>query len=224
MQSEASGVVQSFQKGWNRSGERPTTLLLVRHGSTAHSPEGRFSGRNDLPLDGQGTDQAKAVAAYISRLEPVDAIITSPLRRARETADAIATATGRTVAVDEDLIELDFGDWEGLTFGETKQAWPAELADWLDSEHVAPPGGESFAVLAGRVRNLVDRIRTQYAGQRLVAVSHLTPIKTALRLAMGAPHEAIFRFHLDTGALSIVDYYLDGTCSVRILNRSERRH
>jgi broad specificity phosphatase PhoE len=215
---------KAMSRGWDRSGERPTTLLLVRHGSTIHSPSGRFSGRNDLPLDEPGVAQAKAVAGYLDQLDPVDAILSSPLRRARETADAIAAPSGRTVESTEDLIELDFGQWEGLSFAEVKQGWPAELVSWLDSEQVAPPGGESFATVTQRVRRLLDQLLAKYPGQRVVLVSHLTPIKTLLRLALGAPHEAVFRFHLDTGALSIIDYYRDGACSVRMLNRSEHRH
>jgi ribonuclease H / adenosylcobalamin/alpha-ribazole phosphatase len=215
---------KAMSRGWDRSGERPTTLLLVRHGSTIHSLSGRFSGRNDLPLDEPGVVQAKAIAGYIDLLDPVDAILSSPLRRARETADAIAAPTGRTVEINDDLVELDFGQWEGLSFAEAKRAWPADLVNWLDSEQVAPPGGESFATVTQRVRRLLGHVLASYPGQRVVMVSHLTPIKTLLRLALGAPHEAVFRFHLDTGALSIIDYYGDGACSVRMLNRSEHRH
>jgi ribonuclease H / adenosylcobalamin/alpha-ribazole phosphatase len=71
---------------------------------------------------------------------------------------------------------------------------------------------------------LLAGVLTRHPGRRVVAVSHVTPIKTALRLALGAPHEAIFRFHLDTASLSVVDYYTDGECNVRVLNRAEQLH
>ena len=209
---------------WGKSDQVATTLLLVRHGSTEHSHEGRFSGRNELPLDGAGREQAAAVAGLVAAGERVDVVLTSPLRRARETAVAVAERTGGQVEVVEDLIELDFGAWEGHTFAEVERAWPDELAAWLAREDATPPGGESFAAVTARVQRLMAAVLEAHAGKRVVAVSHVTPIKTALRLALGAPHEAIFRFHLDTASLSVVDYYTDGGCNVRVLNRAEQPH
>lgn len=202
----------------------PTTLLLVRHGSTAHSHDGRFSGHNDLPLDPTGQAQAAAVAELIAGLDPVDVVLTSPLRRARETAAVIAAATGVGVEVDSGLVELDFGRWEGCSYAEVERDWPAELAAWRADETVPPPGGESFASATDRVRGLLADVLARRAGQRVVAVSHVTPIKTALRLALGAPHPTIFRFHLEPASLSVVDYYADGECDVKTLNRGEARH
>lgn len=212
------------KRRWGKADQVATTVLLVRHGSTEHSLEGRFSGRNGLPLDAAGRAQAAAVAGLVATGDPVDVVLSSPLRRARETAEAIAARTGAQVEIAEDLIELDFGDWEGHTFAEVERAWPAELAAWLARDDAAPPGGESFAAVTARVQRLLPALLDTHAGKRVVAVSHVTPIKTALRLALGAPHEAIFRFHLDTASLSVVDYYTDGECNVRVLNRAEQLH
>jgi probable phosphoglycerate mutase len=209
---------------WGGADETPTTLLLVRHGSTAHSLDGRFSGRNDLPLDGPGRLQARAAADAIAGLEAVDAVLSSPLRRARETAEAIAAAVGGPVEIVDDLVELDFGLWEGHSFAEAERTWPEPMARWLLDEDAAPPGGESFAAVTARVRRFLADVRRDRAHQRVVAVSHVTPINTLLRLALGAPHETIFRLHLDPASLSIVDYYADGAASVKRCNDSGHRH
>jgi probable phosphoglycerate mutase len=206
---------------WFPPQDEATRVLLVRHGSTEHSLEGRFSGRNDLPLDTRGQGQARAIAAHISGLATVDAVISSPLRRARETAQAIVDRVGGTVEIHEDLIETEFGEWEGLTIEETHLKWPDLLAQWLVRADVAPPSGESFAEVEARAVRGLEEILAARRGQRIVVVSHVTPIKTLLRLALGAPQETMFRFHLDTASLSVVDYYGDGTSSVRTINNAE---
>ena len=103
-----------------------TRLVLVRHGSTEHSLQRRFSGRNDLPLNESGRAQAAALAA---RAFPgVSAVVSSPIRRARQTAEAIAAALGLPLGENDDFAELDFGLFEGLTFAEARDRHPAEFA------------------------------------------------------------------------------------------------
>lgn len=215
---------QSAQSGpprWFPPGDDATRVLMIRHGSTEHSLEGRFSGRNELPLDARGQGQARAIAEHLRGLGPVDAVVSSPLRRARETAQAIVERTGGSVDIHEDLIETEFGEWEGLTIEEAHLKWPDLLASWLKRADVCPPSGESFAQVEERALRGLNEIVTARRGQRIVVVSHVTPIKTLLRLALGAPQETMFRFHLDTASLSAVDYYADGTSSVRTINNSE---
>jgi probable phosphoglycerate mutase len=206
---------------WFPPAEEATEVLLVRHGSTEHSLDGRFSGRNDLPLDERGRGQARAIADHIRALDPVDAVISSPLRRARETAAAIAERVGGTVEIDEGFIETEFGEWEGYTIADVHLKWPQLLARWLQEAHVAPPSGESFVEVEARAVDAMERIVARFRGQRVVVVSHVTPIKTLLRVALGAPQQTMFRFHLDTASLSIVHYFADGTSSVRTINNSE---
>ena len=117
---------------------RPTRLVLVRHGSTEHSASRRFSGRNDLPLAAAGRAEAAALARR--PWGDVAAVVSSPLRRARQTAAAIAGPLGLAVSVDEDLAELDFGVFEGLTFAEARQRFAAEFAAWSGSAEIAPTG------------------------------------------------------------------------------------
>jgi len=207
--------------GWSGDGDQPvapTRMLLLRHGETAYSVEGRFSGRGDLPLTERGRAQAEAAAKRIGDLGGIAGVVTSPLGRARETAAAVAAVIGLEPVVDDGLIETDFGEWEGLTFAEARQRWPSEVDSWLGSTATAPPGGESFAAVARRVRRSRDRAIAAHPGQTVVLVSHVTPIKTLLQLGLDTGPVVLFRLHLDIASLSIVDWYPDGPASVRLVN------
>jgi probable phosphoglycerate mutase len=148
----------------------------------------------------------------------VTAVVSSPLLRARQTADVVAEAVGAGVVVDDDLAETDFGEWEGLTFAEIRERWPQEMAAWLASPDVAPPGGESFTATFARVLAARQRIIPAYAGATVVLVSHVTPIKTILRQALDAPPQALYRIHLDPASLSATDWWADGSAVVRLVN------
>ncbi|NUR85684.1 MAG: bifunctional RNase H/acid phosphatase, partial [Nonomuraea sp.] len=205
--------------GWAPPTRVATSLLLLRHGETPLSIERRFSGLGDAELTPNGLAQAAAAAERLSR-EPyrLDVIVSSPLRRARQTAEAVAARTGLEVEVDEDLREADFGDWEGHTFTEVQRQWPAELAAWLAGPDAAPPGGESFATAARRVQAAGERLVERYAGKTVLAVSHVTPIKMLLRDALTAPLGALYRMHLDLACLSLIEYYADGPAVVKSFN------
>jgi probable phosphoglycerate mutase len=203
--------------GWMDPPAPPTTTLLVRHGQTPLSVDKRFSGTGDPELTAFGRAQAAAAATRLAR-SGATAVVSSPLSRARATAALIADALGLEVAVEEGLRETDFGDWEGHTFAEVKQKWPRELDAWLADTAVAPPFGESFDATATRVRQARDRVLAAYGGQTVVLVSHVTPIKTLVRIALGAPPEALYRMHLDLACVSEVQWYADGPAVLRLLN------
>ncbi|MFJ6884903.1 bifunctional RNase H/acid phosphatase [Streptomyces californicus] len=211
------------QTGWGSAPDlgAPSTLVLLRHGETALTPQKRFSGSGgtDPALSATGRDQAERAAAHFAVLGTVQEIVSSPLRRCRETAAAVAARLGLDVHVDEGLRETDFGVWEGLTFGEVRERHGDDLTAWLASPDAAPTGGgESFAEVAGRVAAARDRIVARYAGRTVLLVTHVTPIKTLVRLALGAPPEALFRMELSAASISAVAYYGDGNASVRLLN------
>ncbi|MGW4306348.1 bifunctional RNase H/acid phosphatase [Streptomyces californicus] len=211
------------QTGWGSAPDlgAPATLVLLRHGETALTPQKRFSGSGgtDPELSATGRDQAERAAAHFAALGTVQEIVSSPLRRCRETAAAVAARLGLDVHVDEGLRETDFGAWEGLTFGEVRERHGDDLTAWLASPDAAPTGGgESFAEVAGRVAAARDRIVARYAGRTVLLVTHVTPIKTLVRLALGAPPEALFRMELSAASISAVAYYGDGNASVRLLN------
>ena len=213
----ASSSAGRPRTGWRQGRGEPVTTVLLRHGETALSAERRFAGRGDLPLTGLGEKQAAAAAARLAGRK-VDAIVSSPLRRARQTADAVAAATGVPVSVEDGLMEVDFGEWEGLTFAEARERWPDELTAWLADPSLAPPGGESFADAAARVGPALDRVLAAHPAESVVVVSHVTPIKTVICRAMLAPPAAMFRFHLDLASLTEIDWFADGPVLLRSLN------
>jgi ribonuclease H / adenosylcobalamin/alpha-ribazole phosphatase len=215
----AHGSAVGTAHGWTLRTGTPVTVLLVRHGQTAHSVDRRFSGRADPPLTDLGQAQAAALADRLARWpRPIDAIVASPLARARSTAGAVAAKLGLEVSIVDGLVETDFGDWDGLTMAEVRDRWPAEFAAWRDSDDVAPPGGESMTTVARRVRRARDTLLAGHPGQVVVAVTHVTPIKLLLRQALDASAAFLYRLHLDLAGLSIVDWYPDGTPSVRLVN------
>jgi broad specificity phosphatase PhoE/ribonuclease HI len=205
--------------GWTAAQSEPTTTVLLRHGETPLSVERRFAGRGDIPLTETGRLQAKAAAQRLAAARGgVDLIVTSPLQRARLTAEAVAAATGAPVQVDDGWIEADFGAWEGLSYAEAMQRWPDEVAAWMKDTSVAPPGGESFSAAGRRVLAALDRLLARAEPGRVVVVSHVTPMKTVLRHALLAPPPALRRMHLDVGCLCEVDWYADGPAVVRSFN------
>ncbi|MFF0433358.1 histidine phosphatase family protein [Streptomyces sp. NPDC004327] len=197
-----------------------TTLLLLRHGETALTPEGRLSGSGaDPALSETGRRQAEAAAGRIAGLGPVGAVVSSPLRRCRETAAAAAGRLGLGVGVDEELREADFGAWEGLTFAEVRERHPREYAAWLASPAAVPGGtGETFEAVARRVARVRDGLLARYEGRTVLVVSHVVPLRTLVRLALGAPHEALFRMEVAAASVSAVTYDGAGTGTVRSLN------
>jgi broad specificity phosphatase PhoE len=214
----APGQVRPPASGWRRAQGQPTTTLLLRHGQTALSAERRFAGRGDIPLTDVGLEQAAAAAARLAERGGIDLVLTSPLRRARQTAVAVAAAAGVPLAVEDDLAETDFGSWEGMTFAEVMAHWPDEMTAWLADAQAAPPGGESFATVAVRVDAALDRLLGAHQGRTVVVVSHVTPIKTIVCRALLAPPAALFRIHLDVAALSEAAWFADGPALLRSLN------
>jgi broad specificity phosphatase PhoE/ribonuclease HI len=205
---------------WTGAKGTPTRMLLLRHGQTAMSAERRYSGRGDIVLTELGTQQAGAAAKRLAGMEEVGSapIIASPLTRTMQTAQAVADAVGGRVETHPGLLETDFGDWEGLTFLEAAKRDPELHKQWLADSSVAPPNGESFDAVHRRVRKARDELIAKYGGRTLVVVSHVTPIKTLLRMGLDAGPSLLFRLHLDLAALSIVEFYPDGNASVRLVN------
>ncbi|MGH3325845.1 MAG: histidine phosphatase family protein, partial [Streptomyces sp.] len=166
-----------------------------------------------------GRRQARAVADALAARGTLQAIVSSPLRRCQETAAAVADRTGLPVRIDEGLREADFGDWEGLTFAEVQDRFSDDLQAWLESTEAEPTGGgESFAAVARRVAVSRDKLLARYPARTVLLVTHVTPVKTLVRLALGAPAEALFRMELSAASLSAVAYYADGNASLRLLN------
>lgn len=206
---------------WTGQAGQPTRLLLLRHGQTVMSAQRRYSGRGDPELTKLGRAQVDAVAKGIRGIEGCDSVVAalcSPLRRARQTAEPVAHALDVPIQLHDSLVETDFGDWEGLTFAEARARDPALHQRWLGDDTVPAPGGESFADVGLRVGKLLDELVIGYPGQTVLLVSHVTPIKVVLRLALDTGPSLLFRLHLDLASLSIAEFYPDGGASVRGVN------
>ncbi|MFJ6896205.1 bifunctional RNase H/acid phosphatase [Streptomyces hokutonensis] len=199
----------------------PATFVLLRHGETPLTPQKRFSGSGGTnpSLSPVGQDQAARAATALAARGTIQHIIASPLTRTRETAAAVADRLGLDVTIEEGLRETDFGAWEGLTFGEVRERYPDDLTTWLADPTAQPTGdGESFAATATRIAATRDKLIAAYAGRTVLLVTHVTPIKTFVQLALGAPPESLFRMELSAASLSAVAYYADGNASVRLFN------
>ncbi|WP_280300736.1 bifunctional RNase H/acid phosphatase [Nocardia neocaledoniensis] len=214
----AAQRVPSNAPGWTGALGRPTRLLLLRHGQTELSVERRYSGRGNPPLTELGREQAERAAKMLAAKGDIAAVVTSPLQRARATAEAAAAALDVPLRVLDGLIETDFGDWEGLTFAEAAQRDPQLHTDWLGDPSMPAPGGESFDQVRERVESVRRDLVALYPGQNIVVVSHVTPIKTLLQLALGVGPSLLYRLHLDLASLCIAEFYPDGGASVRLVN------
>jgi len=202
---------------WMPAQGEPTITLLLRHGQTPLSVQKRYAGRSDVPLTETGVLQAAAAAKRLASAG-IGVIVTSPLLRATQTAREVAEVIGAPVVTDEGFRETDFGAWEGLTFAEVRQRWPAEMTAWLADPAVPPPGGESLAEVGVRVTEALHRVLAGRQQQTILIVSHVTPIKTLVAAALLAPPAALYRMHLDVAALCEIDWYADGPAVLRSFN------
>lgn len=198
-----------------------TTLVLLRHGETLLTPEGRISGSggSNPGLSPVGRRQARAAADALARRGGIEAVVTSPMRRCQETAQAVAARLGLSVRVERDLREADFGAWEGLTFAEVRERHPEDLSAWLASPESPPSGAEeTMHQVARRVAAVRDALMARHAGATILVVSHVVPLRTLIRLALQAPPHTLFRMEVAAASLSTVTYAEDGTATVQTLN------
>lgn len=162
-------------------------LILVRHGQTAANADGLLLGRADPPLNERGREQAAALARA---LPPLARVVSSPLRRAQETAGVIAEARGLTAEVDDRWIELDYGALDGVAAATVSdEIWRRWAAD---RDHV-PAGGESLAQLGARVRAACEALVDEVATVDVAIVTHVSPIKAAVAWALGVGDEIAWR-------------------------------
>ena len=199
------------RRSWSYPGGPPTTLLLVRHGVTPHTVEQRFSGgldRSNPGLSVEGRSQVQATARWLRPLA-TDAVgvVASPYRRTLETGQILGRVLALPVSEDPGFAEMDFGHWDGLTFAEVSDRHGEDLSEWLGSLDVAPGGGESFRVVESRVLASLDRLVTEHAGRSVLVASHVTPIKTLVAHAVGAPLDAVYRMELTPASLTVLSYY-----------------
>jgi broad specificity phosphatase PhoE/ribonuclease HI len=201
------------KRGWGPP-RKPTTLVLVRHGVTDHTLGKLFSGglaSANPPLNDEGREQARATGEWLAPLSGTfDALVSSPVRRTRETADILAGFFDLEIEEEPGIAEMEFGSWDGMSFTEVHEKYPDEISSWLGDLESAPHGGESFRAVEKRVLEGRDRIVSSYSGKTVVAVSHVTPIKTLVADALGAPLDAVYRMELAPASVTVISYFLGG--------------
>jgi probable phosphomutase (TIGR03848 family) len=183
----------------------PTVVLFVRHGQTPTTGQvlpGRAPG---LHLADKGREQALAVAERIKTLKKVDAVYSSPLERARETAAPIAAARGLRVRANKALLECDFGEWTGAALKDLMKK-----PEWATVQRYPSgfrfPGGESFVDMSARIRDAVVDLRDRHPGGVVVAVSHADPIKAAVADALGTHLDLFQRIVVSTCSVTAILY------------------
>lgn len=185
-------------------------LIIVRHGETEWNRLRRTQGVTDIDLTVRGLRQARRLG-YRLRGLPVKCVYTSPLKRALDTAKALAAPSRVPVVLDNDLKEIRFGDWEGMTFEEIGNSYPDELRVWNESPQLCKPPGESETLeeVAKRVQNFIRRARSQYEDGTVVAVSHTVPCKLLIALSIGLPLQNLHSLRMDNVSMSMIDFYED---------------
>jgi probable phosphoglycerate mutase len=200
-------------RGWAPPGGPVTTLVLVRHGATNLTASKRFSGGlagSNPGLTDDGRAQVREVADWLSPIgDAVHVVVTSPVRRTRESAEILADRLGVGWVEEPAFAEREFGAWDGMSFEEVTEQRPDEIEAWVGSLDVAPGGGESFREVEKRVLDGLSRVLERYAGQTVVVVTHVTPIKTLVAHALDAPLSAVFRMELSTASVSVVSFFGD---------------
>jgi len=202
-------------QGWSEPTAPPTTLILVRHGVTDHTRRKLFSGGlggSNPGLNDEGRAQVRATGDWLTPLaEGIDALITSPVRRTRESAEILGDLFDKPVREEAGVAEMEFGAWDGLSFAEIQEKYPDDLSWWLGNlEHAPTGGGESFRTVAARVIEGRDRILAAHTGQTVVVVSHVTPIKTLVADALDAPLDALYKMELSPASVTVISYYRGG--------------
>ncbi|MFM5904706.1 MAG: bifunctional RNase H/acid phosphatase [Micrococcales bacterium] len=192
-----------------------TTVILVRHGRTVLTESKRISGSSgaDPGLSEAGKSDARSVAKELSRfasagpwkhLPPIAAVVSSPMKRTVETAQTIASEVGAQLTTYHDLREISFGDWDGLTNDEARESDTARFESWRGSWEVAPPNGESLRDFDDRIRSVRNQILEDFAGQTVVVVAHVMPIRGFLRQAFAADIDAYWRPQISPCSISIL--------------------
>ena len=187
------------------------SIVLVRHGRTAFNASGRIQGRIDNPLDELGVAQAAAVGEALAPMVRRGAMIVhSPLLRAADTARAIASGSGVEPIVDAGWIELDYGDFDGRHQSEIDaDTW----SKWRKDPLFRPPNGESLVDVETRVRGALERVR-ELGARSVIVVSHVSPIKAAVTLALGVDAGVAWRTRLDPASISRIELSSSGSALV----------
>jgi broad specificity phosphatase PhoE len=183
-----------------------TGIILVRHGQTEWNRIERFRGRADVPLNHTGLAQAEMTGRRIAAEWLPAAIYAGPLSRTLQTAEAIGACSNLPVRVEERLVDIDYGEWQGLTPDEVRGRWPEVLSAWYDTPHLAHiPGGETLDHLRARAMSAVNDLAARHLDQTIVLVSHTVVNRIILLGVLGLRNERFWRLRQDTCAINVFE-------------------
>ena len=184
--------------------EHTTRILAIRHGETAWNVDTRIQGHLDIPLNDTGRWQAQRLARALAARDAIHAVYSSDLQRARETAQAIAVATGTPLRTHAGLRERGFGLFEGKTYAEIEQTWPEESEHWRrrTPDWQPPQGGESLLQVRARILQTLQELAAPHAGQQIVLVAHGGVMDQLYRLATGQDLQAPRTWQLGNTAVN----------------------
>jgi len=209
--SESTGPTASIGsapiEGALPAGSRPpvSRLILIRHGESTWNRERRIQGQLDPPLSEHGNEQARRVAARLAR-RPVQALYTSDLLRASQTAAPIAKTLGIEARPMKDLREIFLGDWEGLHTDELAERFPDAWEEWTrEPSWDVVPRGEGASAFEARVTSAFDRLFEQHPQGDAIVVTHGGVIQIGLHRVVGRPSHGLFPFRISNGSVSIVE-------------------
>lgn len=199
-----------------------TRICVVRHGETSWNAERRLQGHTDIPLNENGRAQAEATAEHLDG-EVFDALYTSDLMRAHQTASACGRRLGLTPITEPGLRERHFGVLQGLTYDEARQRYPVAFRHFeqRDPEYAFEQGGESLAEFADRIRRMVTELAARHAGGTILLVAHGGVLDTINRMVRGVPLQAIRDFLIPNAALNWIEYEAGAW---RILTWAQQSH
>ena len=194
------------------------TVILVRHGETEWNRREIFRGRADVELNERGREQAKALGAALEGRN-LDAVYSSPLSRAVETAEAIAQPHGVPVEIEDGFIDFDYGIWQGLLRDEVQQRYPRVYRDWTERPHtVKIEGGESLRMVRRRAMQALIRIVGRHQDGTVVIVAHRVVNKVVLCAVLELANSHFWRIRQDTCALNVFEWSDGGRFLIRLLN------
>lgn len=196
-----------------------TRIVLVRHGQTAWNREVRFRGRADLPLDDVGLRQAEATGRYLAERWPADAVYTSPMPRAMQTAEAVGEAHGLTAQPFDGLLDIDFGQWQGHSPEELEKRYPELLRAWVNAPHTVQfPGGESLDDVRDRVVSGLDQVLQRHPGQTVAMVGHTVVNRVLLCAVLALGNDHFWQLQQETCAVNVFETEGDETFTIVVLN------
>ena len=183
-----------------------TTILLIRHGQTEWNRVERFRGQADVELNSTGEEQAEKTAEHISTHWKPVAVFSSPLRRAMKTAELIALSCNVPVHQETRVIDINYGEWQGLTPEEVGEKWPALIRNWFDSpQDPFIPGGESLEEVKARSTTAVFSLVEKYPGNTVVLVGHTVVIRLILLSVLGLQLDRFWIFRQDPCAINVLE-------------------